>query len=86
MTLNVIPNRGNVFKALGVDVFTSTLNPNNNRYRSRYIFFKILNHKSLWEILQDKSTKLIDNSTNKLVHLLKEAELGGLVLFSKVNE
>ena len=86
ITLDVTPNRGEIYKALGVDASTNYLDPNSVRYKDKFIFFNILNYKVLWNILHNVPTKHIDRSTNKLVRLLKEAELGGWVLSPRVND
>ena len=86
MTFDVTPNRGEVYKALGVSIYSSTLDPNSVRYKGKFIFFDITNYKVLWDILHDVPTKHIDHSTNELVCLLKEAELGGWILLLRVKE
>ena len=86
MTFDITPNRGEVYKALGVSIYSSTLDPNSVRYKGKFIFFNITNYKVLWDILHDVPTQHIDRSTNELVRLLKEAELGGWILSPRVKE
>ena len=86
MTLNAVPNRLDVCKALGVSRVAPFFNPANLNKKNRFIFFNLETHPILWENLHNKSTKPIDNSTRQLVLLLKQAELGGWVLLSRVNE
>ena len=86
LTLNTVPNRLDVCKALGVSRVAPFFNPANLNQKNRFIFFNLENHSILWENLHNKSTKPIDDSTRELVCLLKQAELGGWVLLSRVNE
>ena len=75
MTFNITPNCGEVYKALGVSINSSTLDPNSVIYKGKFIFFNITNYKVLWDILHDVPTQHIDRSTNKLVRLLKKMNL-----------
>ena len=86
MTFDFTPNCGEVYKTLGVSIYSSTLDPNSVRYKGKLIFFNITNYKVLWDILHDVPTNHTDRSTNELVRLLKEAELGGWILSPRVKE
>ena len=86
MTLNAVPNRTEVCKALGVPHETINFSPTSRRQRDQYIFFNLVTHPMLWDILHNIWTKPINNPTRELAPLLKEAELSRWVLLSRVNE